>query len=307
MSQKSGLLRILILFLVSAFICMPAIAIGTNEPDQVELFESKNGTLVTGINFDNVLKKAKEHSYDLQIADYNVLISKQGVRGARSEYFPKLNLGAGLEYTYSGGNDTINSASYESTANDTYRVGSSLAATTLTLSDGGGDSDALILNESSDNLRLVFGGGEYGFSRDYDEYNEQWQWSESINGWYGINLVHANTLSNNLESYILNNTDLNGIYLNVNQDLIEKDEYGQDMIMGNRCGLETVTTTDHADLDMDAWKNEIVSDIQAWFTADGHTGYTSVYDVFENGSEADKTSLAACYNLTYDDAMARLA
>ena len=51
------------------------------------------------IEFNDVMKKAKEHSYDLQIADYNVLIAKQGVRSARSEYFPKLNFGAGMEYT----------------------------------------------------------------------------------------------------------------------------------------------------------------------------------------------------------------
>ena len=56
-------------------------------------------TLVTSISFDEILAKAKEHSYDLQIADYNILISKQGIRVARSEYFPKLNFSAGTEYT----------------------------------------------------------------------------------------------------------------------------------------------------------------------------------------------------------------
>lgn len=55
--------------------------------------------LVGKINFDEVLKQAKKHAYDLKIADYNVLISKQGVRSAKSEYFPKLNLMAGTEYT----------------------------------------------------------------------------------------------------------------------------------------------------------------------------------------------------------------
>lgn len=65
----------------------------------IEMKENDTNHLVTKIDFDDILKKAKEHSYDLQIADYNILISKQGVRGARSEYFPKLNLGAGLEYT----------------------------------------------------------------------------------------------------------------------------------------------------------------------------------------------------------------
>lgn len=65
----------------------------------LETKDKKRQTLVTKITFDDVVKSAKEHSYDLKIADYNILISKQGVRGARSEYFPKLNFSAGTEYT----------------------------------------------------------------------------------------------------------------------------------------------------------------------------------------------------------------
>ena len=61
---------------------------------------SQNETkLVSLISFDQVLKQAKEHSYDLKIADFEILISKQGIRSARSEYFPKLGIGAGTEYT----------------------------------------------------------------------------------------------------------------------------------------------------------------------------------------------------------------
>ncbi len=55
--------------------------------------------LVSAISYDDVLKKANDHSYDLKIADFNILISKQDVRYARSEYFPKLNAMAGTEYT----------------------------------------------------------------------------------------------------------------------------------------------------------------------------------------------------------------
>jgi len=61
--------------------------------------QTQQRVLVGKINFDDILKKAKEHSYDLKIADYNILISKQGVRNARSEYFPHLNIGGGMEYT----------------------------------------------------------------------------------------------------------------------------------------------------------------------------------------------------------------
>lgn len=54
---------------------------------------------VTYIDFDYIFEKAKAHSYDLKIADYQVLIAKQEIRGARSEYFPKLIATAGTEYT----------------------------------------------------------------------------------------------------------------------------------------------------------------------------------------------------------------
>ncbi|MBQ9245790.1 TolC family protein [bacterium] len=68
--------------------------------DSIQLEEPKEeNTLVTSINFDDIINKADEHSYDLKIADFNILISKQDIRGARSDYFPKLNVGAGTEYT----------------------------------------------------------------------------------------------------------------------------------------------------------------------------------------------------------------
>lgn len=65
----------------------------------VELESQKPKKLVGSIDFDEVLAKAVEHSYDLKISDFNVLIAQQGVRGARSEYYPKLIATAGTEYT----------------------------------------------------------------------------------------------------------------------------------------------------------------------------------------------------------------
>ena len=84
---------ILCLFVQTGVVCY-----AVRDTKEVNLPEQKQ-VLVGKISYDDVLKKAKEHSYDLKIADYNVLISKQEVRGARSEYFPKLNFGAGYEYT----------------------------------------------------------------------------------------------------------------------------------------------------------------------------------------------------------------
>ena len=56
-------------------------------------------TKPVSIEFDEVLKEAKIQSYDIQIADFDVFIAKQGIRTARSVYFPKINASVGTEYT----------------------------------------------------------------------------------------------------------------------------------------------------------------------------------------------------------------
>lgn len=55
--------------------------------------------LTENLEFEDILSKAQEHSYDLKIADFNTLIAKQEIRSARSEYFPKLGVSIGQEYT----------------------------------------------------------------------------------------------------------------------------------------------------------------------------------------------------------------
>ena len=61
--------------------------------------EQKDVVLKSRIEYNDIIKKAEEHSYDLKAADFSIMISKQGITEARSEYFPKLNLGATTEYT----------------------------------------------------------------------------------------------------------------------------------------------------------------------------------------------------------------
>ena len=101
MSKKSNYhIKILTILLSGVLLCAAPECVAIEDANtEVDLNEQKQNVLVGKIEYDDITKKAKEHSYDLQIADYNVLISKQMVRGARSEYFPKLNFGAGLEYT----------------------------------------------------------------------------------------------------------------------------------------------------------------------------------------------------------------
>lgn len=76
--------------------------------DKITLEKVQSKKLISKIDFDSVWEKAKDHSYDLKIADFNILIAKQDIRGARSEYFPKLMLSAGTEYTknYRDNHDT---------------------------------------------------------------------------------------------------------------------------------------------------------------------------------------------------------
>ena len=69
------------------------------EKNNISLEKIQEKKLVSKIDFESIWDKAKEHSYDLKIADFNILISKQDIRGARSEYFPKLIASAGTEYT----------------------------------------------------------------------------------------------------------------------------------------------------------------------------------------------------------------
>lgn len=66
---------------------------------EIKLNKDVNKKLISKISFDDVLIKAKDHAYDLKIGEYNVLIAKQGIKGARAEYFPKLVAMAGTEYT----------------------------------------------------------------------------------------------------------------------------------------------------------------------------------------------------------------
>lgn len=91
------ILGILTLFFVF-FGMNPSFAINDNKYSN-ENIEQNSPVLFSKIEYNDVVKKAEEHSFDLKSADFNILISKQGIVDARSEYFPKLNLGATTEYT----------------------------------------------------------------------------------------------------------------------------------------------------------------------------------------------------------------
>lgn len=90
------------IFIVCLLLCTglnPSFALKENVPEQIYVQENVSKLIRGKINFDEISKKAQEHSYDIKLADYDFLISKQGIRDARSEYFPKLVAVASTEYT----------------------------------------------------------------------------------------------------------------------------------------------------------------------------------------------------------------
>ena len=95
-------LNFIVILLFGSFLVLfgqiPSIAVEEPIEDNAEIGESFNNK-ITDISFDKILKKAQEHSYDLQIAELSKLISRQDIRAARSDYYPKLNFSAGTEYT----------------------------------------------------------------------------------------------------------------------------------------------------------------------------------------------------------------
>lgn len=78
---------------------MVSFAVEETEKNAV-VMEKETPKVISGkITFDEISKKAKKHSYDLQLADFDIMIAKQGIRSARSEYFPKIAAMASTEYT----------------------------------------------------------------------------------------------------------------------------------------------------------------------------------------------------------------
>ncbi len=116
-------LAILLICLISGLFLSnsDAYAIKSNKnKEYIEMAQTEVNTkpLVANISFEQVLDKAKKHSYDIKIADFDILISKQDITIARSEYMPKLYFGANNEYNknfndYSGEDgSSANNSSY---------------------------------------------------------------------------------------------------------------------------------------------------------------------------------------------------
>lgn len=100
MKKKHFKISITCLFLFLLYACFtPAFAVRENSSNPI-VIENPTPKLISGkISFDEISQKAQAHSYDIKLADFDFLITKQGIRDARSEYFPKLVAVASTEYT----------------------------------------------------------------------------------------------------------------------------------------------------------------------------------------------------------------
>ena len=95
------LVKFFIVVFALFFVNSNIISYAVEETEQnAVVIEKEPEKLISGkISFDEISKKAKKHSYDLQLADFDIMIAKQGIRNARSEYFPKIVAMASTEYT----------------------------------------------------------------------------------------------------------------------------------------------------------------------------------------------------------------
>ena len=213
------------------------------------------------------------------------------VSGNKANFVQMIGDGS-VNYTYNGGIDTVDSRSYENTANDTYNVNSFTATTDLVVSDNGGLSDSMSINTVSSNIRMVF---DVGYSdQGYTTGNEYW---------HGINLVHKdNITAANIVNHFTENSGIKGIKLNVNQEVMNEKGW----VTGYRCGLETVTTTDFEDgIAIGNWKSIVQDKVIEWLKTYGvdEGGFVTLYNTLTKGdlTQAAINELVACYNTPYTE------
>lgn len=99
--SKKFLIYFLSVFLLNSSLVSFAVEEATKADEKnAVVIEKEPQKLISGkITFDEISERAKKHAHDIKIADFEILIAKQGIRDARSEYFPKIVATAGTEYT----------------------------------------------------------------------------------------------------------------------------------------------------------------------------------------------------------------
>lgn len=112
---KFAVIFILCLFTFNSGLAIEEVNFDANKAEVQSEENTKNAVLVTSISFDEVLSKAKEHSFALKMADFDTFIAKTGIKAARAEYFPKLNAGVNAEY-----NKNFNDILMSTYVGDTY-------------------------------------------------------------------------------------------------------------------------------------------------------------------------------------------
>lgn len=218
-----------------------------------------------------------------------------------------------LDYTYKGGNDTIDSGDYYS--DDTYRVDNFSATSKLTVLDGGGYSDTAIFKDTnSEDLYLLFDVGSSRYFPDERTLYDTW----------GTDIVHKDamtveTLKECLAYYKYNDTDytvagvarFNGAGWSNADPESEKpdsDDYGGT--------IEYIKTKDIDDrLDIGGWKKYIAGRVNNWMdntstTKGGPVSFnygniTALMNAIDEGkdslTDAQYESLLNCFKVKYSD------
>lgn len=194
--------------------------------------------------------------------------------------------GINLNYTYKGGVDLIKTRSDES--DDIYNIDVFNDKTDIILSDSGGN-DTINIKSKSDNLMLYFdiwkvGNNEYRADRD------------------DLLIVYKDSLSAEKISDIYEETYAESDD-GEHSGVIELDTDG--LSQEGYFGVEKYTTTDYKNgLDMAKWVSIIKSNVVEWVTAHG-IEIGEFETVMDNVSPEDLNSLIACYNVSYNQAMAQ--
>lgn len=190
---------------------------------------------------------------------------------------------------YRGGEDTV--VSYSTTGSDGYEVFAFDQYSKLNVTDMGGDNDSLYIGYTSPSYNVevpIISDVRFVFDVDadgavYDDFM----------------LVHKNALSGTTLHNTTQGDLVNGV-LRYNATPTVEDSFGIETFKYFESYDKVDDTYPYVrvDIDIDAWKDEIVQNVQGWLTA--HNDYESAYDAFENCNDADALAdLVACYNVDY--------
>lgn len=191
---------------------------------------------------------------------------------------------AGLLYQNNGAKDTVVSDNYD--ADDTYSINSFSTATSVSITDNGGDNDIVKINANSGDVRYLYVPSEY-------------------ENWYSNALIHKGNLNATTLKKFFTYSGVNGV-------TISADQYDSST-WSNRFGIEKLVTNDYqGGISLSIWRQSINDQVIEWLDTYGvgdQWGDVSLYSTLKSGQYSDTstamTKLVGIFNTTYADAYAQ--